>query len=281
MKSPILLVAASGVLWGAMAPSADVISDPAEAPLFSTPPSAPDRADPDSDPIIAVSNDIPDVQGRWLKQVVTVADTSAGPIGTVRIEATVTSIVDVHQQGRDLALVVDTCSTDMTSDSSMVRTRFSDRFVHSIDDQIRSARLIRRNGQWFVNIERKWELLGVTMDAPEDESLPDDADDPRVFDQDGDGNPGFTIEVDGLISGQAYVARRAWDQFLGQLNGDGTVEGRVKWDAEQKVLDASRRTLRSSPDTDPVVEAGGFRMKSVDDDVGCQTVRSGDASFRD
>ncbi len=222
--------------------------------------------------IRASQGEAPSMAGRWLKQVTTVAESSAGPVGTIEVRTRAYQVVDVEQRGRDINLEVQTCSLVMSDDSSMVSTGFSDELASTLDHRSRSGRLHQRNGAWFLSIDRDWELLGMTMEAPEQEQLPESIDDPRVFDQDGDGNPGFTIEVQGFIDGEVYVARRGWDQFLGRINGEESIQGRVKWHSEEKVLDASRRMLRSSPDSVANSEDSRFRMQRINDDIGCDIV---------
>lgn len=220
----------------------------------------------------AVQNRAPELEGRWLKQVITIAESSAGPAGTIEVRTITYQLVDIEQDGRELIMDVQTCAAEMSDDSSMISTGFSETLARSLDTRTRSGRLYRRNGAWFLGVERDWELIGMTMEAPEEEELPTDADDPRVFDQDGDGNPGFTIQVSGIIDGEVYVARRGWDQFMGRFNGEGAIHGRVKWQSEEKVLDASRRMLRSSPDSVPNSEDSRFRMERIDGDVDCNIV---------
>ncbi len=218
------------------------------------------------------STGVPDLEGRWLKQVIIVAESSAGPVGTIEVRTSTFQLVDVKQKGREVVLNIETCSAQMSDDSSMISTTFTERLASSMAERRRTGRLYRRDGDWFLGIDRDWELLGMTMESPETEELPQDGEDPRVLDQDGDGNPGFTIEVRGLIDGEVYVARRGWDQFMGRLNGEGQIRGRVTWESEEKVLGASRRMLRSSPDSVPNEDASRFRMQRVSSEVDCEAV---------
>ena len=61
--------------------------------------------------------------------------------------------------------------------------------------------------------------VGIRLDDPANEPLPTDPNDPRIVDDDGDGNPGITvtIRVSDDLSGQLYIARReifAYEAFL-------------------------------------------------------------------
>ena len=83
--------------------------------------------------------------------------------------------------------------------------------------------------------------VGIRLDDPFTESLPTDPDDPRIVDDDGDGNPGITvsIRVTDELSGELYIARReifAWEALL---TGPDTLTGTVTDDSEQLIIGAS------------------------------------------
>lgn len=272
MKSSLLIAVVSTGLVGVVVAS-DLREAPTDKGAENSPAGVPAVMSSEDDTEVEfASRGDPDLKGRWLKQVITVAESSAGPVGTIEIRTSTLQLVDIAQEGRQVEMEVQSCWAEMVADSSMISTEFTERLVQSLPERSRSGRLYRRDGAWFLGIERDWELLGVTMESPGEETLPSDADDPRVIDQEGDGNPGFTLRVRGMIDGEVYVARRGWDKFMGRINGDEAIRGRVQWESEEKVLDASRRMLRSDPDSTPDTEASRFRMQRVDDEMNCEVV---------
>lgn len=83
--------------------------------------------------------------------------------------------------------------------------------------------------------------VGIRLDDPANEPLPTDPDDPRIVDDDGDGNPGITVTIrvsDDLI-GELYIARReifAYEAFLVEPD---LITGTVTDDSEQLVIGVS------------------------------------------
>jgi hypothetical protein len=83
--------------------------------------------------------------------------------------------------------------------------------------------------------------LGVELDDPVDDPLPTDADDPRLSDDDGDGQPGVTvtIEVPNVITGEIYVARKEVFEYEATLAEPDVLRGSVIDTSEQFVIGAS------------------------------------------
>jgi hypothetical protein len=83
--------------------------------------------------------------------------------------------------------------------------------------------------------------IGIELDDPAVDPLPDDPADARLVDADRDGKPGITvtITVGGGLTGELYLARReifSWEAFL---VGTDSIEGVVTDSSEQLVLGAS------------------------------------------
>jgi hypothetical protein len=83
--------------------------------------------------------------------------------------------------------------------------------------------------------------IGIEMDDPANEALPTDPSDPRIFDADGDGNPGVTsrVKVSDELQGEIYLARR--EIFIYDLTQQSAdrLEGSITDQSEQLVLGAS------------------------------------------
>ena len=90
--------------------------------------------------------------------------------------------------------------------------------------------------------------VGIVLDDPANESLPNDPNDPRIVDADGDGQPGITvtIKVSPELTGELYIARRevfAWEALL---TDPDRLDGTVTDDSEQLVIGASDPIFASS-----------------------------------
>jgi hypothetical protein len=91
--------------------------------------------------------------------------------------------------------------------------------------------------------------VGIRLDDPANELLPTDPNDPRIVDDDGDGNPGITvsIRVTDDLTGELYIARREIFAYEAFLTDPDTLTGTVTDDSEQLVIGASDPIFASSP----------------------------------
>lgn len=88
-------------------------------------------------------------------------------------------------------------------------------------------------------------VLGADLEDPERDPLPDDDEDPRVTDPDGDGHPGISVQVDGLVSGQVYLVQRLVRGLRGVAEANGRMAGNVTGTGDQAVIGASNGILRT------------------------------------
>ena len=91
--------------------------------------------------------------------------------------------------------------------------------------------------------------VGIRLDDPANEPLPTDPEDPRIVDDDGDGNPGITvnIRVTDDITGELYIARREIFAYEAFLTEPDVMTGTVTDNSEQLVIGASDPIFASSP----------------------------------
>lgn len=211
---------------------------------------------------------VTDLSGVWKKTVAASALTDTVVGGEE--ESTTRSVlrVEIEQQGQDVALVSQICSIDIVSESDFAETVIPDAFLDSLLPTERTGTFV----DGVLDLPWAFEVRGVEFadgEDPETEPLPSDPDDPRVIDQDGDGNPGLSVFVDaGLVSGDIYVVQRGSDRMVGQMVSDDTLEGPLEWSDEQEILGASDDTLLLAEPTsrpNPDESASYFEMERVDE----------------
>jgi len=154
-------------------------------------------------------------------------------------------------------LRVRTCALALSAPTEIVRTVFPDAFVRSLPEQIRSVRFVRLASGVGFCAPRQLEIRGAALGDAESDPLPRSPDDARLVDQDGDGRPGVTVRVSGLVNGEVYVVQKDWYQLEGDFEaaaGRPTLQGTVAWQTEQVVLGADNpildRQQLTSPDPD-------------------------------
>lgn len=88
--------------------------------------------------------------------------------------------------------------------------------------------------------------VGVKLADPAKDALPKDAKDSRVWDQEGDGQPGVTVSVSGIASGDIYIVQRQANALGGELSPSGKLTGLVADTSEQAVIGASNALLNQN-----------------------------------
>ena len=116
--------------------------------------------------------------------------------------------------------------------------------------------------------------VGIRLDDPANELLPTDPNDPRVVDDDNDGNPGITvtIRVSDELTGELYIARREIFAYEAFLTEPDLLIGTVTDDSEQLVIGASDPIFASSPanwEQYPDLSKSPIILRRVDADWDC------------
>ncbi len=214
-----------------------------------------------------------DLTGQWVQRQDTMTISRIATVGRVRSTTTSVILYDLQHDGESLTGTGRVCDVAIVSDPSFVGTTLPDAFVRSIPAPRLDAQLEQRNGALVLRQREVWTVIGADLDAPITDPLPETPNDPRVCDDDGDGNPGVTVQIDGLVDGEVYLVQRGWSEFEGELdNAAGAFRGEVRFGQEQVVLDASRRVLRNQPPTEPADAPGAntFVMAPVGPNAGCR-----------
>jgi hypothetical protein len=221
--------------------------------------------------------ELPDLSGRWvtIQRLVTIAQLPF--LGEVTLHTTIGLFSDAVQSGSRLALEDVYCFTDIDASTDLFATDISDATMRSIHPNPRVAELRIEGGR--VMFEHDWhtEVRGAVLDDPGNDELPDDRNDPRLVDVDGDGRIGFTIsaEIVGLFGGDAYVVQRFRYRLDGELVDSDTILGTAEWSTEQIILWATDALLMMSYTqrvaSDPTVHR--FVMRRIDATWTCEAIR--------
>ncbi len=188
------------------------------------------------------------MSGTWIMELVSLSDTPVPIVEKVTARTFSLTLVDVEQNGSDLTFRETVCRLDTQLEISVVQMTPSKNFTKALSGKVRTARLVRKSpSEIELLIDDRTIVHSAKLQDRENEPLPTNPDDPRVFDGDHDGHPGMTMKFSGLVIGEAYVVQRTKSEMRGKLLGPDLVKGPMFWQTEQVVLDVSNPFLRFAP----------------------------------
>lgn len=175
------------------------------------------------------------------------------------------------------------CFSEQRTDQP-IETSLSDAATQAIRPPPTPVEVDTTNGPLTIMRPASPTPVGIRLDDPTNEPLPSDPDDPRIVDDDGDGNPGITvtIQVGDDLTGELYIARREIFAYEASLVTPDRLEGTVTDDSEQLVIGASNPVFlaesnwrqHSDPAKSPII------LIRVDDTWDCERlVAERDALF--
>lgn len=177
--------------------------------------------------------------------------------GEVTRTSYVVQLVEIEQDGNILTMRDRYCLTFVDDGTLLVSTEIPAAFMASLIPTVRTASLSEQEGKTRFIQDPYLEVRGALLENPGTDELPTDPDDPRVFDQDGDGNPGMTVSVKilGILEGWTYIVQRVQYVLSGIVVAPDRIEGTIDWSDEQSVLEATNPLLKADtigyPDLDP------------------------------
>jgi hypothetical protein len=213
--------------------------------------------------------------GTWAMQNITLAQVQG--FGGAQ-KATTLWLHEIVQTGTDLAVVETMCSMKIDSVDELTTVRVTPGFVTAMPPENRVGTMTDAGGGAFTYaLAQNYILRGVTLVDEINDALPTEAGDTRIGDWDGDGKPGMTLLIDGILAGQAYVIQRDHTRFDGQQVDRGRVEGLIVWGSEQIYLGSDPSTIadlasQAFPDPDPNTHT--FQLVQVPDDADCAYINT-------
>ncbi|MCG3174585.1 MAG: hypothetical protein GMKNLPBB_02830 [Myxococcota bacterium] len=210
----------------------------------------------------------PAVEGVWAQLQVNGAINKLPFIGDVNARTSSVLKVALTRNGADLTVKSEVCSIVIDSGTKEIQTILTDAFVKSIRVPDKSARLEKTaDGVLFIQPNVP-EIRGARLENPLD-PLPADPNDPRVIDQDGDGKPGLTVRLAGLVNGEVYVVQRANAALTGTVFSLDRMDGVIDWSEQQSIVGASDDLLKTPNESFPDKSSSFFRMTRITPDRTC------------
>lgn len=216
---------------------------------------------------------MPGLSGSWAQLIVNTSLSDVPVIGRVRSETRTWLRLDIEQQGDSARVTSRVCRIEITG-SRAVRTEIPRAFVAALPVREHQLRIAASAGLPGLFGWEQTEVLGARLRDPLRDPLPTRPDDQRVVDQDGDGHPGMTVKVRGMVDGDIYLVQRGWSALATRVVTDDEISGTVAWRTEQSILDATSRLLKGGPPTapDPSPARNWFRSLRIDPGAGCDEI---------
>ncbi len=207
--------------------------------------------------------------GRWALQQVTTTVAEVPVVGKVYATTTAVSIHKLKHKGERLRGKGRLCKLDLDSGSAFVKTVMPPALLKALPAPRVDAIVRDEGGRLTFSQPRQTIVLGAKLDNPEGDTLPRLIGDPRVFDQDEDGEPAVTVRISGIVSGDMRVVQRSWTELTGERVGHDRIEGSVRFGNEQVILDATASTLKSPPPSSPDLTRSRFKLVRLPDKATC------------
>jgi hypothetical protein len=139
------------------------------------------------------------------------------------------------------------CWSEQRSDQPF-ESALSDAATQAIRPPVTPLEIERIDGTLQLRRPATPTPIGIRLDDPANEPLPTDPEDPRIVDDDGDGQPGVTVTIDigaGIV-GEIYIARREIFSYDAALTEPDLITGTVTDESEQLVVGANNPLFLAS-----------------------------------
>lgn len=210
-----------------------------------------------------------DFSGRWMLLEVASTQAELVVLGAVDSELQVALLLDLHHKNDRLFGSGRVCMFRLHSPTSLVRVEFPRGFRDALSRPILDAELFHQGNTTFFRQSPLFLVMGASLRRPRGEPLPLHQLDPRVIDADGDGKPGVTVRVHGIIDGEIYLVQRTWSALHGRSVHTERFEGDLVHGKEEVVLGATHQILSVFPKTRPNPEKSFFVLEKTAANAGC------------
>jgi len=209
-----------------------------------------------------------DLGGRYVLSQRTVVVAPIPILPDLSSETWSVALVDLSPSSGRLSGEGRLCHIEMRSSSSLVRTELPPGLRRLLSDVRLDARLTPRPDGVSLSEVPRVRVLGAKLVDPARDDLPRDVADPRIFDHDGDGHPGVTVRVRGIVNGDVYVVQRGSAALEGESDPFG-FHGAVRFKTDDVVVGATKSVLMRRSKTLPDRARSTFVLRKVDAAVDC------------
>ena len=238
---------------------------------------------PDDDS--GISETYPDMTGTWANLTVFKGSSKVPVIGsTLPAWAIMVSKVDIYSQEEGILNAhTEMCRLKTGVGTSLISAVVPDSFAESLGNVDKTFYLsYGENGEIRFHQDKLWEVRSCTLDDPENEPLPSDINDERVFDADNTGVNGLRIMTKGALNAEAEILQKVSTILEGELDENGEVHGIATWFEAQSVMWTSSSLLQDGAPTSPAgadPSESVFIFKRIDPSWDCSAVKTKSAEL--
>ena len=206
----------------------------------------------------------PDLSGHWVLELSLVISAKVPVFGQTELVTRTTMLASIADGVQHHT----TCAVNPSSPLRMVTTIIPDSFIRNIKDKSYPI-TIGDDGSYRADFGPQHIAYDPAISGGDP---PIEADDPAVFDWEGDGNPGATILIDAPLFGRSevYITQIAHTRLIGQITSPDTITGGLNIAAlHQRSIGAKPAIFASNPEATPVEEKSSFVMRRVSEGTTC------------
>ena len=237
---------------------------------------------------------VTDLSGTWVLETIgaqtVTAPTYANPF---KLKSINVMLVQVVQTGSDVTLTGKYCDRIQHDDpSNPAKVIVIDAWRLTPSPFTRNGTFAPdASGQLTLTLPALIEVAGAVLTDPVCEALPVDPNDPRLFDSDGDQQPGISVGLEGLITGTLRSVQRQATALQGVAVDTDRVEGGMVYESDQSVVASDPPSIAclytlSTSSADPTPCSSSFVMRKVQvpadvaaNQAECQWVRDQEATL--
>jgi len=221
--------------------------------------------------------DLEDVSGKWAYLEVQSLLVTSSLTGDFNNQVVSLQLFDVTQTGSELSIASTWCDRFIVDPDAPVRAVLPEEFVAALQDAtLDGSHSQDGDGVWHFEIPEWYQMQGAQLDdVTNPELIPTEPDDPAVVDQDQDGQPGMTVELQGIMQGATYVVQWSRISLDGIPVSADRIQGLLDFDAREIVLASDPALIRdlvepSTPAADPC--ASFFILVRLPADADCAAI---------
>ncbi len=234
------------------------------------------------------------LKGVWVQELRLVADAKVPVVNditttTMKYVRVVISEEDGHLVIREMIpCTMETLVTEGNAIAKTIKTTFPRKFMthftyHGPQDLKEPLPCLSFSGtleNFNLRFNKWYEMRGAYYQGEEgttpfdiETEMVTDSDDPRIFDQDEDGRPGVTFEIQSSIaSGLIWGVIKNFME-LTVINGSGTqLKGPANWDEVNHIIDVSNILFAGDRTINARADRSSFKMVKLEEELSCEEI---------